>query len=186
MKKNKLFTMLFCAAAYASVAMGAATDTAQNAVALAANNKASIESVCKAVSGAVQNDTLAPSELMKQVLASRETWTSNQVAGLYKSVLLASPALSASFLDDVAAYEDAGKPAVVSAEASEGVKLLAALYGCKVSGVDADAVLASVLTDVVGAPMLLNVTPLKDEAPGTSVRRVRPNKPTPPSVSADN
>lgn len=190
MKKNKLLALLFCVVAFASAAVaenGTAAGSVQNAVNVATDTKASIENVCKAVSGAVKDGAVAPSEVFIRVVAARQSWTTNQLAGLYKSVLLSSPALASSFMDDLDAFEAAGKPTEVSSEASEGVKLLAALYGVGVPGVNADSVLASVVADSVGPAALMTVSPLRDVgARAATQRRVHPTTPTPPVTSSEN
>lgn len=189
MKKNKLFALLFCAAAFASVAV-AETDVVsplQEAVALATDSKASMDSICVAAAAAVKDGKTAPTEVFVKVIASRESWTSAQVAALYKSILMASPALSASFVDDVKIFEKAGKPTTVEADAPEGVKLLAALYGTEISGVSADAVLASVVAGAMGPAMASPVAPLRDVTAGSATRRrTQPSKPTPPPASYEN
>lgn len=183
MKKNKLFVLLFCALAGVSVA---SADT--QAAAVAADCAASMEAVCGAVGVAVKNAEAAPAEILRSVVAARSSWTVSQVAGIYKSILMASEALSASFAEDVEAFEEAGKPTSesVSADASEGVKLLAALYGLNVPGVNADVVLASVVADSMGSSVLGSVAPLRDVRAGSPARRSQPAKPTPPATSVEN
>ena len=191
MKKNKLFTLLFCVAACVSCAsaeVSSAANTVENALALAVDSKVSVERVCVAVAEAVQGNQITPAELVKRVIAARKSWSAEQVAALYKSVLMASPSLSASFVDDVTAFEKAGKPTSVGADAAEGVKVLAALYGAELAGVNPDTVLASVAADSVGAQMVMSVAPLRDVGAqaADSLRRPRPVKPTPPATSSEN
>lgn len=189
MKIAKLLTVLLFGAvvACANVASAADLTPTELAVALASNKAVSMERICLATADAVKNDTLAPSEVLSRVLASRQTWTTEQVAGLYKSVLLASPSLSSSFVSDVKAFEAAGKPTAVGAEATEGVKLLAALYASQISGVNADSVLASVVSGVTGPSMVRSVAPLRDVSPRpVAPRRPQPTSPTPGPLSPEN
>lgn len=188
MKKNKLYTLLFCAAALASVAVAEPTPYTDAAVAVAKDSKATMESICTAAAAAVKNDAVAPADVFTGVLAARSSWTAAQVAGLYKSLLLASPSLSASFVTDVQTFEAADKPAVVGADASEGVKLLAALYNAEIPGVNADVVLSSIMADTMGSPTAFSVAPLRDvnARAATPVRRAHSVKPTPPATSYEN
>lgn len=190
MKKNKLYTLLFCAAALASVAVAEPTPYTDAAVAVAKNSEATMESICAAAAAAVKNDSVAPADVFTSVLGARSSWTAAQVAGLYKSLLMASPSLSTSFVDDVQAFENAGKPVSVGAEASEGVKLLAALYGAEIPGVNADAVLSTIMADTMGSAASFSVAPLRDvnarAATTAPVRRPKPTKPTPPAASIEN
>lgn len=182
MKKNKLFAAFFCAAA----CVAASFASTQDAVNLAANQKTSMERVCVAIANAVTEGADTPSQIFTRVLSARESWTTGQMAGMYKSILLASDKLSASFSEDLEAFEAAGKPTSVAENASEGVKLLAVLYAANVAGVNADDVIASVVSDTMGTPMLQSVSPLRDVSAGTSRRRTQPTKPTPPVVSYEN
>lgn len=182
MKKNKLFAALFCAASCASVLFA----STQDAVDLAADQQSSMESVCLAVANAVTEGADAPSQIFARVLSARESWTTGQLAGMYKSILMASDKLAASFGDDIEAFEAAGKPTSVDEDAPEGVKLLAVLYAANAAGASADEVIASVVTDTMGAPMLQSVSPLRDVSAGTSRRRTQPTKPTPPAASYEN
>ncbi|MCQ2364081.1 MAG: hypothetical protein MJ051_00825 [Akkermansia sp.] len=188
MKNNKLFALLLCAAVFVAVPEAfAATYTAQDAVALASNVNASVDSVCKAVGDAVQDAAVSPSKLFSDVMGARKSWTSAQVAGVYKSILIGSPELSASFVDDLDAFQQAGNPTTVSSDASEGMKLLAALYGMQISGVNADAVLASVVSSSMGGASVMSVAPLRDvSARAASSRRTHPSAPTPPATSSEN
>lgn len=188
MKKNKLYTLLFCAAALASVAVAEPTPYTETAVAVAKNSQATMESICAAAVAAVKNDAVAPADVFTSVLAARSSWTTAQVAGLYKSLLMASPALSSSFVEDVQAFDAADKPTTVGVDASEGVKLLAALYGSGIPGVNADVVLSSIMADTMGSVSSFSVAPLRDvnARAVTPVRRPQPVKPTPPAASVEN
>ena len=188
MKKNSLYTLLFCAAALASVAVAEPAPYTEAAVAVAKNSGATMESICAAAAAAVRNDAVSPADVFTNVLSARSSWTAAQVAGLYKSLLMASPELSSSFVKDVQAFEAADKPTTVGADASEGVKLLAALYGAEIPGVNADVVLASIMADTMGAPSAFSVAPLRDvnARAATPVRRPQPVKPTPPAASIEN
>lgn len=154
----------------------------QAAVQVAQKASSSIESIALAVAEAVKAGE-APSVVMARVLGARETWTEAQVAFLYKSVLMSAPELSASFPEDVKAFEAAGKPAQVAEEASEGIKLLALVAA---SQVDTDVVLASILADHSGVASVVPVAPLRDVTAGSTQRRQHPVMPTPPLSSSDN
>lgn len=189
MKIAKLLTVLLFGAvvACANVASAADLTPTELAVALASNKAVSMERICQAAADAVKNDSVAPSEVLSRVLASRQAWTTEQVAGLYKSVLLASPSLSSSFVSDVKSFESAGKPAVAPADATEGVKLLSVLYSSQASGVNADSVLEAVMAGVTGPSMVRSVSPLRDVSPLRPVpRRSQPTAPTPGPLSPEN
>lgn len=181
MKMNRMLVALFIGAAMIS-ATYAEPGKLETAVQLAQKPSASIESVALAVANAVKSGE-SPSSVMARVLGARETWTEAQVAFLYKTVLMSSPELSASFAQDVKAFQESGKPAVVAEDASEGLKVLALLSSCKVN---ADAVLASVLADHSGIAGVVPVAPLRDVTAGTTSRRTHPVIPTPPATSSDN
>lgn len=190
MKIAKILTALLFGAFVIGLEVANAVEpvSVETAVALAGDASASMNDVCKATAGAVESAAVAPSVVFTRVLAARQSWTAGQVAALYKSVLAASPALSSSFAGDVQAFEQAGSPKVVASDAPEGVKLLAALYGANVPGVNPEVILASVVTDVIGAPSLRSVAPLRDvnARAASAVRRPQPAKPTPPAASYEN
>lgn len=160
----------------------------EKAEALAKDNSVSIEKICLATAEAVKNDAIAPSSVLSRVLACRKTWTTTQVGGLYKSVLMAAPELSASFPSDLKMFEAAGKPFSVGADAPEGVKLLAVLYGSQIAGVNADAVISGLTADFMGASSVRIVAPLRDVAVPRPVapRRPQPTPPTPGPISPEN
>lgn len=181
MNISKLLAMTVFGATFASIACaGTLTNTAVN---YAKNKAVSVEKVAVALASAVQGDTVAPSEIFSQVLTARAAWTSDQVSYLYKSILIASPELSASLADDIKTFEAAGKPTTVSPEASEGVRLLAILYGTELNGVNPDTVLASIVMDSNGVGIVSPaVTALRD----VPARRPATVIPTPPPTSSDN
>lgn len=160
------------------------TEIAEN---LAKDSTVSMDRICQAVANAVKNDSVAPSVVFARVVGARESWTTGQLAGLYKTVLMSSPALAQSFATDVKAFEDAGKPSVVESGAPEGVKLLASLYGSQVPALNADAVLLSLASDSVGSSVLAPIPLLRSVLPPASpARRSQPAKPTPPLTSPEN
>lgn len=176
-----MFAALLVGAAMIS-ASDAETGKADAAVQLAQKASASVESVALAVAEAVKSGE-APSAVLARVLGARESWTNAQVAFLYKTLLMSSPELSASFAQDVKDFQEAGKPAQVAEDASEGLKLLALLNA---SHVDTDVVLASVLADHSGIASVSPVAPLRDVTAGSTGRRQHPVMPTPPVTSSDN
>lgn len=181
MNISKLFTLAAFGVCLTSFACaGTLTNTAVN---YAKNKAVSVEKVASAVASAVQGDTVAPSQIFSQVLAARASWTADQVSYIYKSILLAAPELSASLVDDVKAFEASGKQTSVGPDASEGVRLLAILYGTELNGVNPDTVLSSIIADSTGAGFISpSVAALRD----VPVRRPAAVIPTPPATSSDN
>lgn len=183
MKLYRTLAALFVGAAMISASVASAQgEKTQAAVQLAVQKGSSIESIATAASDAVKNGE-SPSEVMAGVLGARETWTNAQVAFLYKTVLMSSPEMSATFAQDLDAFLEAGKPAQVAADASEGLKVLAVLVA---SGkADTEVVLASIIADHNGPSGVMSVSALRDVRAGTA-RRQHPVMPTPPATSADN
>lgn len=184
MKTYRMFAALLIGAAMipASFAEVAEESVASAAVELAQKPASSIESIALAVAEAVKNGE-APSVVMARVLGARESWTNAQVAFLYKTLLMSSPELSASFAQDVKSFQESGKSVQVAEDASEGMKVLALLTSCNV---DADVVLASILADHSGIASVNPVAPLRDVTAGSTGRRQHPVMPTPPVTSSDN
>ena len=179
MNMSKLLAMTVLGVVFASaVEAGVLTDTA---VRHARNKAVSVEKVAVAVATAVQGDSVAPSRIFSQVLEARTSWTTAQVSFLYKSILLASPELSSSLADDIKTFEAAGKSTTVAPDASEGVRLLAILYGLELNGVNPDVVLASIAADNTG-----EISPTVAALRDVPVRRPSAVIPTPPATSSDN
>lgn len=157
---------------------GPVADKLAEAVALAKDKSVSVERIAKAVAEAIEQGH-SPSDVISQVLEARDSWTDDQVAFLYKTVVSTTPGLSESLAKDIKTYEDAGKPTVAPDGSSEGVKVLVEV-GQKTPHVD--SVISNVVTDSTGVVEVVPVAPLRDVQPAEP----HPVVPTPPVVSSMN
>lgn len=153
-------------------------DKLAEAVALAKDKSVSVERVAQAVAEAIKQGQ-SPSEVLSRVLDARPSWTDDQVAFLYKTVVSTTPGLSSSMVQDIRDYEAAGKPSPVSPDAPEGVKVLDALHH---GTSNLDSVISSVVMDSTGVVPVVPVAPLRDVQPAEP----QPVVPTPPVVSSSN
>lgn len=152
-----------------------------DAVALAKTDS-TIDQVAEKAAAAVTANDATPSAVLAAVLAARSTWSGDQVALIYRSVLLAS-GLSADLSENLAAYYAEG----VKEDSSEGVKLLGILY--QQAPAVANAVVDSVLGSAVVVPASSAVgRQVNNPVTNSAVENVSPAPvvPTPPPVSSDN
>lgn len=161
----------------ASVSLaGVLTD---DAVVLAKTTSA-VDQVAEKAAAAVTANEAAPSAVLSAVLAARSVWSGDQVALIYRSVLLAA-GLSGELSENLATYTAEG----VKSDSSEGVKLLGVLYQ-KAPAV-ADAVVGGMLGSASAAYASAAVGRQVSSSATTSVAAgLPPVVSTPPAVSSDN
>lgn len=154
------------------------TPWGDKAVRMAKDPKSSVESIALAVAEAIKNGE-SPSDVLERVFRSRDQWTDQEAAFLYKTVVTTTPGLAESLPTDVKDFIDAGKPTEVPSDASEGVKVLGTLDD---SHANVDNVIDSVVGDSSGVVEVVPVPPLRDVRPDDP----HPVVPTPPVVSSSN
>lgn len=160
----------------ASVSLaGVLTD---DAVVLAKTNSA-VDQVAEKAAAAVTANEAAPSAVLSAVLAARSAWSGDQVALIYRSVLLAA-GLSGELSENLATYTAEG----VKSDSSEGVKLLGVLYQ-KAPAV-ADAVVGSMLGSASAAYASAVGRQVSSSATTSVASGLPPVLSTPPAVSSDN
>lgn len=157
---------------------GSKSDKVAEALRLAQDPNASVEKVAEAVAAAIAEGA-SPSDLLSRVLGARTDWSDDQVAFLYKTVVSTTPGLSSSLTQDIKDFIEAGKPSVVPPDASEGVKVLAAIQGAHAN---TDSVINNVVMDSSGVVVVVPVPPMRDVQPADP----HPVVPTPPVVSSSN
>lgn len=155
-----------------------ATDKVAEAERLAKDPKTSTERIAQAVAEAIKQGA-SPSDVLSRVLDARPSWTDDQVAFLYKTVVSTTPGMAGSLSQDVRDYIEAGKPTVVPPDASEGVKVLVVIGD---THTNVDKVITDVVTDSTGVVEVVPVAPLRDPQPADP----HPVPPTPPVVSSSN
>lgn len=154
------------------------TDKITEAERLAKDPKVSVERVAKAMADAIKQGA-SPSDVLSRVLDARPSWTDEQVAFLYKTVVMTTPGLSDSLAQDVKDFIEAGKPTTAPPDASEGMKVLVVIGD---SHVNVDSVISNVVTDSTGVVQVVPVPPLRD----VQADEPHPVVPTPPVVSSSN
>lgn len=153
-------------------------DKVTEAEQLAKDPNTSVERIAQAIADAIKQGA-SPSDVLSRVLDARPSWSDEQVAYLYKTVVSSTPGLSSSLTQDVKDYIDAGKPTTAPPDASEGVKVLVVIGD---SNVNVDSVISDVVTDSTGVVEVVPVPPLRDVQPDDP----HPVEPTPPVVSSNN
>lgn len=176
MKMKHLMNFLLVFGAASVSFAGVLTD---DAVVLAKANSAA-DQVAEKAAAAVAANEASPSAVLSAVLAARSAWNGDQVALIYRSVLLAA-GLSGELSENLATYTAEG----VKADSSEGVKLLGVLYQ-KAPAV-ADSVVGGLLSSASAASASAAVGRQVSSSATTSVpAALPPTLTTPPAVSSDN
>ncbi|MBR1981328.1 MAG: hypothetical protein IKA23_01085 [Akkermansia sp.] len=155
---------------------------------------ASLDALSMAVYEAVKAQPQKAVDVFQGVMTQRKSWTVTETYAILRSVLLASPSLEASFVQNAAVYQSGGASGYsVSVVDSLGSQLVAALYtlpqtqavaSTVVQGVVGSASVGRAAGNGVSAEVLDAYVPVAPSAPSAAPEYSV--TPTPPPTSVNN
>lgn len=190
---KKLLSVILLAGLLTGPVYAASADVAKVAAMAQEKSGATLDALSMAVYEAVKADPQSAATIFQSVMSQRASWSVTETYAVLRSVLLASPALEAGFVQNVAAYQGSAAGYDSVAANSVGYQLLAALYtmpqtqsvaATVVQGVVGSSVVGRAVGNGVSADVLNAYVPAAPVAP-----EVQPEysvTPTPPPTSANN
>lgn len=190
---KKVLSMIMLAGMLTGTLYAAGAEVAKATTMAKANSGATLDSLSMAVYEAVKANPQQAVQIFQNVMSQRTNWSVTETYAVLRSVLLASPSLESSFVQNAAAYQNATAGYDAAAVNSLGYQLLTAVYtmpqtqsvaATVVQGVVGSSTAGRAAGNGVSAEVLNAYVPVAPVAPDAEPEYSV--TPTPPPTSANN